>query len=307
MQEKTHYFFRSKWSLICFFLLGCVFTVCIAVLVVVLLRPNKKEENAPFLFMEYGESFLNVSVQDSKGNIVPFPQSKNDYVLVCSLSSGCKACVEKLKGIGELADVLNGNFADVVLLWQGEQPWNLILQSGIEDSLNYSLSSVHLANGTPHFFILDHNSTVLFSCEAIEDLLEKLETLDGIDRAELQTAADEYILQRFIGSDQSEKPRMIEFSMDGCKDCAAAAPIVAGEAVQNAFEVSTAYCDTTNVSDEHSEKVDYGNILAQIYGIQWYPSFVVFTNQGRTIIGEMQLETLQASLLQIAEGSKEEE
>lgn len=285
-----------------FFVLGCLTTLGVILLILFFTGRLQKEApeqaQTPLRFMEYEDSFANFDVIDSKGNTVAFPTVENDYAVVISLSMGCKSCLEDLPSVRAFIDILNGSFADVILLWQEEKPWDLIKSGKLDEKINYSCKSALLANGVPHFFLLDRNATVLFSCEKLDELLQKLLSLDGIEPEALQAAADQYLLAHFGPQlEGSEKPLMIEFSMVGCKDCAAAEPIVQGTAVQQAFQTLTVYCDTANIPDEGRDAVDHGNVLAQIYGIRWYPSFVILGENGRIILGETPINALEQNLL----------
>ena len=287
---------RIKLDRIAFFLLGIVSAIIVALIISGTSFP-RQESTEKTVFIEYGFSFSGMEMRNDLGDRVVFPECTNDYSLVFSLSSGCKACIEKLHAIGELSRILGGDFADIVVLWSRECPWDQIEGTGLLSSQNYILDNTHLGNGVPHYYISDKNGTVLFSCENLDELITKLISLDGINLSELQRSADTYLLERLEATSDSEGPILVEFSMGGCPDCEAAYPIVNNETIQSAFNQYTLYCDNMSSQNELFPQIDYGNVLADIYGIRWYPSFVVFRENERTIVGETPIDSLESTLL----------
>lgn len=205
--------------------------------------------------------------------------------------------MEEADAIEELVQLLRGNFADVILLWQEEIPWDILDDTSIEETQNYSCRAP-LAGNVPRYYILDERANVVFVGKSMDELMQKFITLEKVEIEGLQKAADEYIYMRFGSEKGIEQVKMVEFSMIGCKDCEAAAPIVRDVETQHRIVIETIYCDKENVPQEQKHNVDHGNILAHIYGIRWYPSFVGFQESGRLIFGKSTEEELKAALLQ---------
>ena len=141
----------------------------------------------------------------------------------------------------------------------------------------------------------------------LDELITKFVSLEGISLSELQNSADMYLLDRLGAPSDSESPILVEFSMVGCPDCEAAHPIVNNETIQSAFIQYTLYCDNMPSQNELFPQIDYGNVLADIYGIRWYPSFVVFWENDRIIVGETPIDLLESTLLATINSAKQYE
>lgn len=252
--------------------------------------------------MEYGDSFAELELVDCKGRKCSFPEIKNEYAAVFLLSAGCRSCVEEADAIGELTCILKGDFADVILLWQDEIPWDILSETPIEEAQNYSCGTAPLAGDLPRYYILDDQAEAVFVGKSMDELMQKFMALDTIEIEDLQSAADTSLHERFTGEIKEDQVRMVEFSMVGCKDCEAAAPIVTDIEAQQGIEIKTIYCDKQNVPEEQKGDVDHGNVLAHLYGIRWYPSFVVFQGDKRLIVGQTPQEGLKSALLQALGG-----
>lgn len=298
-QRKVTEPHAGRWRMALIFLSGCLVTVLIGALTVFLTKkPEEKPKTMLRESVEYGDSFSAVDLLDCKGRTCSFPKGENEYALVFLLSASCRSCVEEVDAIGQLTSILEGRFADVVLLWQDDIPWDILGKTPIEETQNYSCAPAPLAGDVPRFYVLDPQATVTFIGKSMDELMQKFMALDGIEIEALQTAADAYMAEHFSGEMEEGLARVVEFSMVGCKDCEAAAPIVKEVQTQRRIPLKTIYCDKENVPEEKKSEVDHGNILAHIYGIRWYPSFVVMKENGRLIVGQTPEEKLKASLLQ---------
>lgn len=109
--------------------------------------------------------------------------------------------------------------------------------------------------------------------------------------------ANNYIKSQII-ENSSDKLNLIYFCMTGCPDCVAAETVLNSESIKDVFEISTIY--SKNEIDD-KKYIDKYNMFLDIYGIDWYPSFLVLDkNGGYELIGKTTVENLQDVLLKYA-------
>lgn len=96
----------------------------------------------------------------------------------------------------------------------------------------------------------------------------------------------------YVGNDET-KPTLVYFKMSGCPDCKAIEPIIKKEDIQKKYNIKYVY---TEKSYGAEKEVDINDIQAKLYGIDWYPSFVLIDNyKGKykfKVIGQMEREKL---------------
>lgn len=94
---------------------------------------------------------------------------------------------------------------------------------------------------------------------------------------------------------QEGKKLLIEFSMEGCPDCENAVEVLGDEDVLNHYQIVQLYRDGAR---ETLGEIDQKNLLAEIYEVDWYSTFVVLDGTGEeSIIREVPLDQLKTQLL----------
>ena len=81
--------------------------------------------------------------------------------------------------------------------------------------------------------------------------------------------------------------------MDGCPDCEAATPVVESKTIIDKYQIQIIY----KYDDVKNEIKDKDQLFKLIYGIEWYPSFVILDNESYYVIGETPINELEKRLL----------
>lgn len=273
------------------FIAGCF--VMSAVLVIYFKRTVSQTGSE--IVLEYGDTFLNVPLVDSSGNIVNIESYKEDYTFVYYLDKNCGTCVEDLSIVKRIIDVYEDMSVANMIIWDGEIGNKQTQKRAISQEYNFTLDNAYISTSTPTFFILDEDKEVIFVCNSMDDMIRKI---SGLDISSMDVINEKYI--RTLADKQSvgEKPIMVYFSMVGCPDCEFATHVMEEANLQDEFEVITFYRDRENVPKESQAWIDNGGLLAEIYDIEWYPSFLILYNSGDyRIVGETDSQQLKEVLL----------
>ena len=91
---------------------------------------------------------------------------------------------------------------------------------------------------------------------------------------------------------------MVYFSMDGCPDCIEADKVLEKESLLDLFSVHRIYREK-DPSEER--KIDTFSLYKQIYGIDWYPTFLHLSDNGYALIGKTPTDQLEKSLLELGD------
>ena len=82
--------------------------------------------------------------------------------------------------------------------------------------------------------------------------------------------------------------------MEGCNDCAVAEKMLNAKNIQDKYNLLTVY---TEESYGEQEIVDVGSLFLEIYGIEWYPSFLIIKDDTYQFVGETSIEELENILM----------
>ncbi len=264
-------------------LVGALFTTVCAVLI----YWNFVIDKASPIIFEYGDT---IEFDDID---LPVLDAESNYNLISYTSSSCASCITAIETVNRVADIW-GSTLGTLRLWEDNIPMNVETVKYNHASLNgkYSISSV-----LPTYYIVNNSYEILYKDTSIDNVINKLLMLQIVPLASLRKSADNYI--QSLCSSNSEGQLMVIFSMTGCPDCKNADEIInESNVLLNQFNIAKIY----KYNETDSSKVkDDGAIFKGIYGITWYPSFLVYNVTGETIfIGEIPLDTLEQALLDAA-------
>lgn len=90
-------------------------------------------------------------------------------------------------------------------------------------------------------------------------------------------------IEGLIDNPDRKKPSLIYFAMEGCPDCESAMEILTKNSILDHYNIQTIY-----TKDSYGEKefVDSGDFFMSIYGIDWYPSFLILKENEHIFIGQ---------------------
>ncbi len=240
--------------------------------------------------LRYEDTFNTIPVVDIEGNKTNMRYGEKNTLLFY-LSSACTSCGDVLRFCNRLQRVLGEDNLQVLLLWCDSIPVSLVNEYNILYSNCYRTDDMTTLNTpTPTAYILDNQGNILYYNSDISKTIEKLYTqiVEIQDNVELlRIRANDYLREVYNISD-FKKQQVIFFAMTGCPDC-----IAADEILQDVKEKKDIYylykyddMDTSHFKDDYA-------LFRLIYGIDWYPSFLVFQSEkDYKIIGEVPVDTL---------------
>uniref|UniRef100_UPI004056C2E8 thioredoxin family protein n=1 Tax=Acetatifactor sp. TaxID=1872090 RepID=UPI004056C2E8 len=269
--------------------------IIIAILIGVYLLPQNNEQDSKSyeaLSMQYGETMEGFQVENAFGEILDgLPKTNKDRVVIY-LSSTCHGCVDILENFERMSSVFGKEEISYIFLWNDDMPELLMEEYQIDSAFCYKLVDKKIATTTPTYYIVDKDEKINFVTTDAKLLVERVINMEIIPRDILMENANVYIKDNFF--DDTEKEKLVYFAMDGCPDCEAIEPIVESQEMQEKYEVATVY--KYDDIEESRIKDSYG-IFKEIYGIKWYPSFLIFNGEQVDVIGETPIEELRSLLL----------
>ena len=241
--------------------------------------------------LRYGDSFNTIPVVNADGNEAAFKYGEHNTVLFY-LSPSCSSCGDALRFVGRLQSVFGEDNLQVLLLWSDSMPVSLIEEYGIASENCFSINNnIAINTPTPTAYLLDSQGSIIYYNSDIKICMEKLYMQvveEGLEE-QLRINANRYLMEYF-GITDFEKQQIVYFCMDGCPDCAAADDILANDDGKD--KRSLHYLYTYNDTDPSHERDEYA-LLKLVYGVEWYPSFLVLQSEEEyRIIGEVPIETL---------------
>lgn len=259
-----------------------------------LLYENSKKQ-AELLDFAFNDSFSGFEIQSIDGEVMNEPSSDSDYQVVFYLSDKCGTCIEVLRTIHRFESLFCSEKLDYVIYWEDVIPEKLLDKSLIKREKNFSLRGKYKLNAvTPTYFMLNSEKKFEFSTNDFELIIKKIISDQINSQDQMIENANNYIRSQII-ENKSDKLNLIYFSMTGCPDCIAADAVLNSEPIKNVFDISTIY-----YKNELNDKkyIDKYNMFLNIYGIDWYPSFLLLDKNGEyEFIGKTPVENLQDALL----------
>lgn len=246
----------------------------LVIVVAVLLIGIRALENddAEEMYMEYGDSFESISLNDSQGNEFNFPEEGKSYKIVYFFDEKCGTCVENLPFIERINQLVSSEI-DVYLLWNNDIKSSLVDKYRLDSLHNIQLDECNkLLDGFPTIYILDEENTVIYRDynNNEEKFVQKLLSLECIN-TQTKEMANRYFLENF----KKGKPILVYFAMEGCPDCEAVKSIVEDIQINEKFEIITLY----NGAATNQQFIDSYNLFYHIYEIDWFPTFLIIESE----------------------------
>lgn len=245
--------------------------------------------------LRYGDSFNMIPVVDAAGNETAFKYGEHNTVLFY-LSPSCSSCGDALRFVGRLQSIFGEDNLQVLLLWSDSMSVSLIEEYGIALENCFSINgSIAINAPTPTAYLLDSQGSIIYYNSDIKLCIEKLYMQvveEGLEE-QLRLNANRYLAEYF-GISDFEKQQIVYFCMDGCPDCEAADDILTND--EGKDERNLYYLYTYNDMEPFHERDEYA-LLKLVYGIEWYPSFLILQSEEEyRIVGEVPVETLLQEL-----------
>lgn len=247
--------------------------------------------------VRYGDSVEQIPVRQAGGQeVVTLPYGQT-VTLVVYLSEACKTCVDSLAEYERISGILGQENISYLFLFSDRIPASIAEQYGVPLEQCYTVDdSVELALSTPTWIYLNSDGRIEMVNSDDELVLEKILKSGYVSSEQLQENARDYLMRHYADADD-EKPVLFYFSMQGCKDCAAADEMIAEQKLEEQFEIIRVYTDD---ADEPGLITDRMQLFRRVFDINWYPSFLLVREDNAELIVEFSLEALQESLLREA-------
>lgn len=254
--------------------------------------------------VRYGDTVEQIPVRQAGGQEVitlPYGQA---VTLVVYLSEACKTCVDSLAEYERISGILGQENISYLFLFSDRIPASIAERYGVSLEQCYTVDdSVELALSTPTWIYLNSDGRIEMVNSDDELVLEKILKSGYVSSEQLQENARDYLMGHYADADDG-KPVLFYFSMQGCKDCAAADEMIAEQKLEEQFEIIRVYTDE---SGDQGLITDQMQLFRRVFDINWYPSFLLIREDNAELIVEYSLEELQEKLLREAELSGLEE
>ena len=231
-----------------------------------------EDKNTKEIYLEYGDSFSDILLNDSQGNKFTIPEEGKPYKIVYFFDERCGTCVENLPFIERINQLVSSEM-DVYLLWNSNVKSSIVQKYQLNALYNIQLDrSNKVLDGFPTIYILDEENTVIYKDynNDEEKFVQKLLNLECIN-TKTQQLANRYFLSNY----KSVKPILVYFTMEGCPDCEAVKDIVEDSQINEKFEIVTLYDSATT----NQQFIDSYNLFYHIYEIDWFPTFLIIESE----------------------------
>lgn len=241
------------------------------------------------LYMDYGTSVNELKLSDLSGKEIKNIFESKKYTFAFYLDDKCGACIEKLELINRMAEIIPSEFGKTLIIWKTNPDLKLIKKKSLTYN-NYVLKDVIIKDGAPSGYIIKNNK-VVFKMDILDmtKYIEKIFQLDDINLERIQTSSNEFILDNWKDT-ANKTPLIVYFKMEGCPDCKKAEEIINDANLVEKYQLLEIYYQ--DIDSGGGEIIDEGDLFKQIYGISWYPSFLIFKNNNWRIVEEIAPEEL---------------
>ena len=262
----------------CFLLIGCFIGINIKKFKSKYVDASEEEKG---LYIKYGERFpietfnaLGEKKNQKHGN-TPL------YKIWLYIDPNCESCIEKFPVVERLTEIM-----------QGEPKKTLVDTLDISKDKQYRTGSIKVLNEYPTYFITDEENSVQMISDDIDKIVKKMLSLDEIEKNAIIKETNIY-LKKLIGQNDKQKQKLVYFAMDGCPDCQNVEKLLNDNSIASKYDMITIY---TVDSKGEKECVDEGEVLKNIYDIDWYPSFLILDGDKYEFIGQESDEKLLEKL-----------
>lgn len=267
-------------------------------------KAEQAESNIDYqkISVHYGDMAEQIPVRHAgEQEITTLPYGQ-EVTLVVYLSEACKTCLDSLAEYERISGILGQEDISYVFLFSDRIPASIAEQYGVSLEQCYTVdSSVELALSTPTWMYLNSDGMIEMLHTDGELVLEKILKSGYIAEQQLQGNAQNYLMEHFSDTN-GEKPVLFYFSMQGCKDCAAADEMIEEQGLEEQFEIIRIYTEQDPGQNLISDQFQ---LFRRVYDLNWYPSFLLVRDEKAELIVEQSLEALQERLLREAEQSGE--
>lgn len=240
---------------------------------------NEKKEYSEEILLEYGDKFpLDKFKKLEKDN----KENEDIYNIILYVDPYCDSCIENYIVVERMYKILSKEKIGVKIIWKQKPKEKAIDNIDVPKENQYMVRNTNLLNEYPLFFITDKNSKVLMMTDNISKVMKKILELEEINRDKIIESSNIY-LEGLIDNPDRKKPSLIYFAMEGCPDCESAMEILTKNSILDHYNIQTIY-----TKDSYGEKefVDSGDFFMSIYGIDWYPSFLILKENEHIFIGQ---------------------
>lgn len=252
-------------------------------------QEGKESESAEEILLQYGDSISNISYQNlsNKNQLL---NNKSVYKMVFYVDPYCESCVKNFEIIERMNSIL-GNDLSINILWRQSPKQDIIEKTGIAGENQYILDKTALLNSYPTYFIVDKSGKIVLCVDDIGRVIKKIIELNILSEDKIISETNNYIYNKI--SKQNDKPILVYFAMEGCKDCEMAENMMDQNNIHEKYNVLNIY---TEESYGEQEFVDVGCLFLEIYKIEWYPSFLIMDQEGVQFVGKNSIENLRQIL-----------
>lgn len=252
-------------------------------------QESKGAEAAEEILLRYGDPISNISYRnlDNENQLI---DNTSGYKMIFYIDPYCESCVKNFEIIERMNAIL-GNDLSINILWRQSPKEDIIEKTGISGGNQYILDKTSLLNSYPTYFIVDKNGKIILCVDDISRVIKKIIELNIFSEDKIISETNDYLYNKI--SKQNNKPLLVYFAMEGCKDCEMAENMMDQNNIHEKYNVLTIY---TEESYGEQEFVDVGRLFLEIYGIEWYPSFLIMDHENVQFVGKNSIENLREIL-----------
>lgn len=252
---------------------------------------NEETEDAieDTILLRYGDNIQDISCNPLNGSEVSLV-NESGYSVIFYIDPYCESCLKSFALANQMNDIL-GKFLDVTIVWRQEPSKDIISKIGINEDQQFILDNIGIANPYPEYFVIDNKGEIVLLVDELGKLSKNIVDLDCFTDDEIVESANQYFAGK--APKDSDKPILVYFAMEGCKDCAEAEELLNSRNVKDYYDIITVYTEDSYGEQEYA---DIGRIFLEIYGIEWYPSFAILKDDTYQFIGETSMEELEGLL-----------
>ncbi len=263
---------------ILFFVLGAIF---MGIILVFYYNPNipatLNTNHTIAKYLEYGDSFKEIEIRDYNNQLSDLNLG-NDYTIIFHLSASCHSCIDKIDGFKNLINSFSSSQLEFRFLWTDEIPKQVISEYGISDLLNYSLNGKYtLSDIFPEAYILDNDGKIIFKCNSMENLVNKMVEIFQEKVADIRNSAIKYFFNTF--KDQNSY-KLVIFTTGNCEGC----EIVDNKIKKNKLDNTQIIKISDESQTDQNIYQDYFSLYTKLFNIKKYPSLYLYNSDGNFIL-----------------------
>lgn len=259
--------------------------VAFALVCLLLFSVGALAENASngIIYYQYGDAF-EAALYNAEGDEVALPDDKPSFLIY--VNAECESDLALTGQLPQLFEILGDEYVNILILWKDEIPADHIGALDLPMSNNVSLAGESGIGGLVPAVLVVDKGIVKFIDIDMKRAVERL--MRYYPEGYLVERADRFLFSQV--DKQEDKTPLLYFYMTGCPDCAEADGVM-----REVPEIDELFLFTKihRYNETNPEKwTDFFSLFATIYGITWYPSFLVFNGEVSTVIGQVPVDTL---------------